>query len=119
MPCIKLSVKYKDEREDICNKLLEITGNEFLLYELDNNQDKKQAIMALKDEVAKYFAVGTVASFKPNLKDTIKREYLNILKYVAKQQGYNIEHKEHVIKYNTGHYQKTSKYKIFRESYEN
>ncbi len=29
MPCIKLSVKYKNEREELCNKLIEIVGNEF------------------------------------------------------------------------------------------
>lgn len=38
MPYEKMSTKYKDERENICNKLLSIVGNEFYLCDLDNDK---------------------------------------------------------------------------------
>ncbi len=115
MPYEKMSTKYKDERENICNKLLSIVGNEFILYELDTDIEKQQAILACKEDIRKYFAVGTVSSFKPNLQDTVKRNYLNIVRFVAKQQGYTVEYKDHVIKNDNGFYKKTYKYTIFRE----
>jgi hypothetical protein len=113
MPGVKLSVKYETEPEALCNELIDIVGTEFILCELDSDTEKQQRVLQLKPDVAKYFAVGTLSSFKPNMH--VKRYYLNIYKFVVKQQGYIVEHKEHIIKYETGLYKKTSKYKIFRD----
>jgi hypothetical protein len=117
MPYEKYTIKYKNEREDICNKLLSIVGSEFLLSELDADTKKQQEILELKEDIRKYFAVGTVSSFKPNLQDTVKRSYLNIVRFVAKQQGYTVEYKDQVVKHenDNGFYKRTLKYKIFRE----
>jgi len=42
---VKLSEKFKDEREQICNKLIEILdlddNNSFLLADLDNDTEKQ------------------------------------------------------------------------------
>jgi hypothetical protein len=55
---VKLSEKFKDEREDICNKLIEILDldekNSFLLNDLDNDTDKQNAILNMKDEIKHY-----------------------------------------------------------------
>ena len=42
MTGIKLSERYKKEREEICNKLIELVGTEFILSELDNNPELQQ-----------------------------------------------------------------------------
>lgn len=116
---IKLSEQYVNEREEICNKIINILKldeeNSFLLCDLDNDVEKQQAIIALKDEIQKYFAVSALSAFKPNLKDNVKRAYFNIIRFVVKQQGYTIEHKEHLIKCDTCIYKRTSIYKIFRK----
>ena len=77
MPRIKLSEQYHKEREELCKKLIEITGTEFLLSELDENLEKQAAILALKDEIQKCFAVSSIATFKPNLIDICNHKYQN------------------------------------------
>ena len=63
---VKLSEKYKNERENICNKILEILDldekNSFLLVDLDNDTEKQKAILDMKDEIKKYFAVSCLSS---------------------------------------------------------
>jgi len=55
---IKLSEKYLTEREEICNKIISILGlkedNTFLLCELDEDIEKQNKIMDLKEEIQKY-----------------------------------------------------------------
>ena len=52
---VKLSEKFKDEREEICNKLIEILdldeNNSFLLNDIDNDTDKQNAILDMKDDM--------------------------------------------------------------------
>lgn len=93
---VKLCEKYKNEREDICNRLIEIveldTNNSFLLSELDQNTEKQDAILAMKDEIKKYFASSEIVALKPNIE--MKRPYLNIVRGILKKQGYEIFTKE-------------------------
>jgi hypothetical protein len=55
---IKLSEKYQNERGDICNKIITILelkeDNTFLLYELDDNIEKQNKILELKEEIQKF-----------------------------------------------------------------
>lgn len=113
---IKLSEKYQTEREEICKKLIEIVGTEFYLYDIENDPEKQAAILAMKDEIQKCFAVGTLSSFKPVLKDVVKRDYLNIVRGIMKRQGYSFEAKATVKTVtDTGLLKRTMLYKIFRE----
>jgi hypothetical protein len=107
----KLSEKYHDEREEICKKLLEIVGTEFILCELDNDSEKQAAILALKDDIQKCFAVSSITAFKPSVND-VKREYLNIVRGILRQQGYTFLGTNFVSKEND---QKTIKYHIFKK----
>ena len=112
----KLSEKYHDEREEICKKLIEIVGTEFFLCDLDEDAEKQTAILAMKDEIQKVFAVSSISTFKPNLKDIVKRDYLNLVRGILKQQGYTFEGKNSFKKINDeGVFKKTMKYKIFRD----
>lgn len=117
MPRVKQSDKYQTEREEICNKLLSIVGNEFYLCDIDADEEKQQAILALKEEIPKYFAVGKMSSFKKTFDP--KRDYLNMLKCVLKQQGFIVESKRANKKLNDhGLIQQTAIYKIFRNNLE-
>ena len=115
---IKLSEKYQNEREDICNKIitiLELTeDNTFLLCELDEDIEKQNKLLELKEEIQKYFACSTISSFKPNFE--CKRPYLNIVRSILRQQQYIIEINDYCIKYDNGLIRKTMKYKIFRNN---
>lgn len=116
MTRIKLSEKYHNEREEICRKLIEIVGTEFFLSDLDEDTEKQNAILALKEDIQKVFAVSSISTFKPNLKDIVKRDYLNLVRGILKQQGYTFEGKNTFKKINDeGLFKKTMKYKIFRD----
>lgn len=115
MPRVKLSELHKLQRENICNKLIEIVENEFYLCDLDADISKQNAIMELKDEILKYFAVSGISTFKKSF-DT-KRDYLSLVKGILKQQGYTIVIKRANKKINDhGLVQQTSKYTIFRDN---
>ena len=114
MPRIKLSEQYHDEREELCKKLIEIVGTEFLLSELDENVEKQTAILSLKDEIQKCFACSEISSFKANFE--CKRPYLNIVRGILRKQGYKFENYNLLFKVETGNYTKTMKYKIFRDN---
>ena len=112
---IKLSEKYQNEREDICNKIIAILelkeDNTFLLYELDDNIEKQNKILELKEEIQKYFACSTISSFKPNFE--CKRPYLNIIRSILRKQNYTFIGNDYTIKINNIP-TKTIKYIIFR-----
>ena len=113
---VKLSDKYQNEREKICNKLIEILqldeNNNFLLYDLEEDNNKQQNILEMKEEIKKYFAVSCISSFKPNFK--CKRPYLNIVRSILRQQNYTFEGSDYSLKFDNGLIKRTIKYKIFR-----
>jgi hypothetical protein len=113
---VKLSEKFKDEREEICNKLIEILdldeNNSFLLTDLDNDSKKQNDILGMKDEIKKCFAVSTISAFKPNF--VCKRPCLNIVRSILRQQNFTFESSDFFIKYSDGLIRRTIKYKIFR-----
>jgi hypothetical protein len=116
MTRVKLCDKYHNEREEICKKLIEIVGTEFFLSDLDEDAEKQTEILALKDEIQKVFAVSKIVSFRPSLLEGVKRDYLNVVRGILKQQGYTFEGKNSFKKINDeGLLQKTIKYKISRE----
>ena len=112
---IKLSDKYQNEREEICNKIitiLELTeDNTFLLCELDEDIEKQNKLLELKEEIQKYFACSTISSFKPNFE--CKRPYLNIIRSILRKQNYTFIGNDYTIKINNIP-TKTIKYIIFR-----
>jgi hypothetical protein len=112
----KLSEKYQTEREEICNKIITILDlkedKNFLLCELDNDIEKQQKILELKEEIQKYFACSTISSFKPNF--ICKRPYLNIIRSILRQQKFIVEGKDIELKMENNLYKRTMLYKIFR-----
>ena len=114
---VKLSEKYVSEREEICNELINIIELDsdgcFLLSDLDLNVNKQNDILNLKDKIKNFFAVSTISTFKPNFE--CKRPYLNLIRSILRQQGYIFEGKDYEFKIGENIYQRTIKYKIFRQ----
>jgi hypothetical protein len=115
---IKLSEKYKNEREDICKKIISILelkeDNFFLLCELDEDIEKQNKILELKEEIKKYFACSTISSFKPNFE--CKRPYLNIIRSILRKQNYTFVGDDIFFRKQDGTYIKTMRYKTFRNN---
>jgi hypothetical protein len=112
MTGIKLSEKYKKEREEICNKIIELVGTEFLLANLDDNQELQQKIRDLKPDIQKYYAVSSLAVFRSNF-PVVKRDYLNLIRFVIRQHGYKFINQEHIINGENGFIKRTVKYNIY------
>ena len=114
---IKLSEKFQKEREDVCDKIINILNltedNTFLLCDLDNDIEKQNKILELKEEIKKYFACSTISSFKPNFE--CKRPYLNIIRSILKKQNYTFIGNDYTIKINNIP-KKTIKYILFRNN---
>ena len=112
----KLSDKFQNEREQICEKLISIIelddNNSFLLSELDDNFDKQNKILEMKSEIQQYFACSTISAFKPNFE--CKRPYLNIIRSILRKQEYTFIGNDYTTKVN-GVPRKTIKYYIFRD----
>ena len=115
MTRVKLCDKYHNEREEICKKLIEIVGTEFLLADIDEDAEKQTSILAMKDEIQKVFAVSTISTFKPCLANEVRRGYLNLVRAILKQQGYNFEGSDCLKTYENGFLKRTTKYRIFRD----
>lgn len=113
---IKLCDKYKEERENICKKLIDILklddNNSFLLCDLDADTDKQTSILNMKEEIQKCFAVSSISSFKPDR--DCKRPYLNIVRGILRQQGYTINGCNNIIKIDNNVLISTTKYFILR-----
>jgi len=114
MPRIKLSEKYQNEREELCKKLIDIVGTEFLLSELDENLEKQASILALKDDIQKCFACYEISAFKANF--DCKRPYLNMVRGILRKQGYIFIGSDVVLKMENGESKSTKKYNIFRNN---
>jgi hypothetical protein len=114
---VKLCEKYKIEREDICNRLIDIlkldSNKSFILSELDADIEKQTAILNMKEEIQKCFACSEISSFKPNFE--CKRPYLNIVRGILRKQGYTFISTDIDIKTNDS-VKRTKKYFIFNSS---
>jgi hypothetical protein len=115
---IKLSEKYQEEREIICNKIINILeldcDNSFLLCNLDNDIEKQTKILEMKEEIKKYFSVSCISSFRPNFE--CKRPYLNIIRSILRKQNYTFERSEIEQTTNDSTFFRSTKYKIFRNN---
>jgi len=115
---VKLSEKFKDEREEVCNEIISIlkldNNNSFLLYELDNDIDKQNKILNLKDKIQKYFAVSNISVFKPNYQ--CKKPYLNIIRSILRQQNYTVKNSQIEKSNGDGTFFRSTKYRIFRNN---
>lgn len=90
---------YSNEQKNILNKIINILdldeNNSIILYDLDNDENKKQKIMELLPDVKKYFTCSRVIGV--NNPDKCKRPYFSIIKFVSKNI-YNIINTPHRIK---------------------
>jgi hypothetical protein len=115
---VKLSEKYQTEREELCNKIISLLelkdDHSFLLNELDQDNEKQNKILGMKEEIQKYFACSTISSFKPNFE--CKRPYLNIIRSILRQQDYIFDCGTTFTKVENGIYKTSTKYKIFRNN---
>lgn len=112
----KLSEMYPKEREEVCNKIIQIlqldADNSFLLSELDANEEKQKAIVDMKYEVQHFFACSEMSVFKPN--HPCKRPYLNIARGILRKMDYHFEGKDVFVKKENGESYRTIKYFIFK-----
>jgi hypothetical protein len=75
---------YKKEQEELADKIIKILDlkeNSITLYDIDNDEDKKQKINALIPEVRKYFNFSHIKGAREPKK--VKRPYLSLVKHIT------------------------------------
>ena len=97
----------------IINILQLSDDNSFLLSEFDADTEKQNAILNMKDEIQKYFAVSALAPYIPSRE--CNRPALCIAKGILRQQGYFFEGKTCSHKFDGG-CERTTKYFVFKKS---
>lgn len=79
---------YKKEQNEIVDKIIQILEldeeNNIILYNLDNNKDKQDKILALIPDIRKYYSFTTVIGASEP--DKAKRPYLSIIRQLTKSK---------------------------------
>jgi len=112
----KLCDIYTEQREEICKKIIDILqldeNHSFLLLELDDNIEKQNALLSMKEDIQKYFACSQLGCFKPGYES--KRPYLCIVRGILRKQGYTFISSDVNIKVNDV-FKRSQRYIIFRK----
>jgi dihydrodipicolinate synthase/N-acetylneuraminate lyase len=90
MPKQKKAIKYKKEQEEIIEKMITIldaTNKTFILYDIDNDEEKQQQIYNLIDDIKKYFSSYNIGGLKEPSR--YKRTWLSIVRQLLKKK-YNV-----------------------------
>jgi hypothetical protein len=93
--------KYTLERKQIIERIFNILGvnndkKYFYINELDDNIDKQNEILNLKNEIHTYFLTGNWKCFKTGI--NIDRPYLSLIKHVFKYENINFMLSRKMIK---------------------
>lgn len=100
---------YKKKQEELADKIIKILDlkeNSITLYDLDNDEDKKQKINALIPEVRKYFNFSHIKGAREPEK--VKRPYLSLIRHITRLK-YDIKNTRIRIKINN-HIYNTRRY---------
>jgi len=94
--------------------ILEIHGeyNKFMLNELDANEEKQQAIIALKEEINTVYGSNEMSFLIPS--KTYKRPYFSIINLILKERGYILISKGVKFKGEDNKYKQYKQWSIFR-----
>ena len=82
---IKKEIKYKDEQNQIINKIidiLELNNNAFYLYDIENDENKQHKLLDLINDINSYFSMNNMKSIKDI--DKVKRPYMSIVRNILK-----------------------------------
>lgn len=106
---------YKKEQDEITDKIIEILelddDNGIILYNLDNDKEKQDKILALIPEIRKYFSfTSSIGASNP---DNAKRAYLSIVRHFTKSK-YKMISSDYRIKKDNNETIRTKRY-IFME----
>jgi hypothetical protein len=105
------SLLYKQEQEEIINKIINILelddDNSIILYNLDNDHNKQNKILELIPEIRKYYSFSTIIGASEP--DKAKRPYLSIIKQITKSK-YKINSYDYRIKQENKEDIRTKKY---------
>lgn len=90
MPKQKKAIKYKKEQEEIIEKIITIldaTNKTFILYDIDNDEEKQKQIYNLIDDIKKNFSSYNIGGLKEP--ERYKRTWLSIVRQLLKKK-YNV-----------------------------
>jgi len=113
MPDIPKNVKYAAEQDRVLRNLLDILNYNqdltFLLTDLDENVEIQVRILALSEDIRKYYPSSGCVGVN---RRECKRAYLSIIRFLLKHHGRELYSNDYTVKLGEKKYKKTKKYKI-------
>jgi len=114
---------YKEQRIDICNRIIDILEldeqGSFLLFDFERDTDKQKRILNMKDEIQRCFSVSSISAFKPNLESSTKRPALNITRSILRKEGYKFDYVTYDEKTLDGLTKRTMRYFVSKPAIDN
>ena len=104
MPSVDRLTSNKEQIETIKNKLIDILGltptnNSIVLQLFDKEVEKQQQILAMEDDIKKYFTASNWSYFKNKRSNTaMERPYLNLIRGICKDCNIKYENKPSTMK---------------------
>lgn len=104
MPSVDRLTSNKEQIEIIKNKLIDILGltptnNSIVLQLFDKEVEKQQQILAMEDDIKKYFTASNWSYFKNKRSNTaMERPYLNLIRGICKDCNIKYDNKQTTMK---------------------
>ena len=87
---------FQNERQNVLDNIIGIVGTHFYSHNIDANQEKQLKILALDDDIKKYFSVSNWSAYKPNF--SVNKRPLSIVRSVLKDMGIKYKSRPDVIR---------------------
>ena len=85
---------YKKEQAQLLNKLndiLNLKNNNFIFYELDNDEEKKKKILGLIEDIRKFYRYESYCS----VINAKKNKWLVVMRFIFRRNGYSFYTKKY------------------------
>ena len=101
VPIIKKRIKNKEtifqkERKGVLAKIIMLVGTHFYSHEIDANQELQTKVLALDDDIRKYFSVSNWSAYKPNF--SVSKRPLSIIRSVLKDMNIKYKSRPDIIR---------------------
>ena len=107
------NILYKQEREQLfvtLQNIIGITNNNFIFYDLEQDEDKKKKILALLDDIKKFYRYDNYHS----ILTAKKNKWFLVMKFIYRKNGYSFYTKKYEVIKNDNKI-KTIRYAVIKE----
>jgi len=106
-------ILYKKEREQLLvtlQNIVDIKNDNFIFYDLEHDEDKKDKILALLEDIKKFYRYDNYQS----ILTAKKNKWFLVMKFIYRKNGYSFYTKKYEVTKNDKKF-KTIRYAVIKE----